>query len=130
MAKKKKRNITKDDNMFNTLIGKSIIGFESETEDKAWLLISDGSKVEIERNPEPDCCGGNDFTVDIPKEFDFNDNIIMKVDYVEEEDSCEASGTVTLGVFTNNATITVEGSYGSGSGWDYGQFVSIKLVTE
>ena len=44
--------------MFNTLIGKSIIGFESETEDKAWLLISDGSKVEIERNPEPDCCGG------------------------------------------------------------------------
>lgn len=54
----------------------------------------------------------------------------MKVDYVEEEDSCEASGTVTLGVFTNNATITVEGSYGSGSGWDYGQFVSIKLVTE
>lgn len=115
-------------NDFKELIGKSVTGFEQVSECEAYLNISDGSRVEILCNDYCDCCGWNDFEVAIPEGFDFSDNVITKVDYNETEDHYDAAGVVTLGIFTNDAKINVEGAYGSGSGWGYGQFVTIAIA--
>lgn len=117
-------------NDFKELIGKSVTGFEQVSDCEAYLNISDGSRVEILCNDYCDCCGWNDFEVAIQEGFDFSDNVITKVDYNGAEDHYDVAGTVTLGIFTNDAKINVEGAFGSGSGWDYGQFVSIDIVNK
>lgn len=109
------------------LVGKSVIGFEQLSETSAKLLISDGIELEVSCNPEPDCCGYNDFNVVIPDGFDFEDNIIVKVEDKSYDNGGEDSGNVSLGIFTNHLGINIEGYYGSGSGWSYGQFVDIQV---
>lgn len=114
---------------FNNLIGKSVVGFEFLNDCENYLLISDGSKVKLECESYPGCCGYNDFTVSIPEGFDFNDNIILNVKYQEEDyDEYGCEGAVTLGIFTNRGDITTEGEFGSRSGWDYGQFVEFSIL--
>lgn len=115
-------------NDFKELIGKSVTGFEQVSESEAYLTISDGSRVEILCNDYCDCCGWNDFEVTIQEGFDFSDNVITKVDYNATGDHYDAAGVVKLGIFTNDAKINVEGAFGSGSGWSYGQFVSIAII--
>lgn len=116
------------ENTFDYLIGKSITGLEVKSDYEQYLLINDGSKLQITCAEYVDCCGYNDIEVTIPDGFDFNDNVITKIDFEEDEEGWGECGSVKLGIFANDKNITVEGSYGSGSGWGYGQFVEIEVI--
>ena len=109
------------------LIGKSVTGYKYVSEDEAYLELNDGSLLEVSCDPAPDCCGYNDFSVNIPDGFDFSDNVITKVEY-EEVDGYGDEGSISVGIFTNDTRIDIEGEWGSGSGWSYGQFVSIECI--
>ena len=108
------------------LIGKSVVSCEYKDDSTGIIELNDGTKLEKSSNPYPDCCGYNDFSISVPDSFDFNDNVITKVTY-----SCEdwsPQGSIELGIFSNNTEIKVEGDWGSGSGWDYGQFVELNVL--
>ncbi|UYB00665.1 hypothetical protein GMNKNHGO_00038 [Enterococcus phage vB_Efa29212_3e] len=112
---------------YDELIGKSVIALEyAEDGCEASLVLNDGSRLKVSCNPEPDCCGYNDFEVILPDGFDFTDNIITKVEDNSEE--CYGGSTVRIGIFTNDARIVIEGDYGSGSGWNYGEYVDVEIV--
>ena len=114
-------------NNYDELIGKSIVGMV-ETEYATKLMLNDGTSLVVSCDPEPDCCGWNDFEVTLPEGFDFTDNVITKVVDNSEEDPYGWAGTVSIGIFTNDSTINIEGEYGSGSGWGYGQYVEVEII--
>lgn len=110
--------------MFEELIGKSVKSVE-EVDGDIEIVFTDGTKIMTEVG-NPDCCGYNGIDVLVSEDFDFSDNFVTRVEYNEDERYGDGE-TVSLGIFSNNASINLEGSYGSGSGYYYGQFVSIEL---
>jgi len=118
--------------IFDDLVGLSVIGVDTSDENHQYLKISDGRLVQIETAPdyELDCCGYNEAKIKIPESFDFNDNVITKVEYNDNGKIGEYDPTdyVHLGIFASNKVINIDGEAGSGSGWNYGQFVEIDVI--
>lgn len=112
------------------LVGKSIVSAqESENGTTIELVLSDGGTIVAQCSEYVDCCGYNSIQLAMPDGFDFADNVITKVEH-EGDNGTEAS--FKLGIFTSDtrmkeAEITLEGEAGSGTGWNYGQYVELLI---
>lgn len=116
-------------NDYNVLVGKSVKDIITDRRDNSFSIIfKDGTILEANVG-YPDCCGYNEVDYFVDNGFDFNDNVVTKVEYSESE-GYDADGYVQLGIFSNDLKINIEGNYGSGSGWNYGQYVELTIMVK
>lgn len=103
------------------MVGKRVIAIESDK-----VRLHDGTVLKI-KGDDGDCCGYGDFDI-FNNGFDFEDNVITKVVPESIDDCFEGTSSFIIGIFSNDKSITIDGATGSGSGWDYGQYIELELV--
>lgn len=73
------------------------------------------------------CCGYASFTTNLLySENDFRNPIITNVSLDNEENSYEGDSSVITFYGESKALATIESEAGSGSGWNYGAFVTLR----
>lgn len=106
-----------------TLIGQSV----TEIGD-TYIKLSSGLTLYLQGD-NGDCCGYAEFDIDATG-FDLEDNVITAVSPEVIDTEFSGIGSFAIGIFSNDTRISIQGETGSGSGWDYGQFVKLIVTTE
>lgn len=105
------------------LIGKRVIAIESDK-----VRLHDGTVLKL-KSENGDCCGYGEFEI-LNEGFDFEDNVITKVEPETINDRFEGISSFTIGIFSNDKSIIIDGVTGSGTGWDYGQYIELELIIQ
>ncbi|MDX1769922.1 MAG: hypothetical protein R3328_00205 [Planococcaceae bacterium] len=110
--------------MLEKLIGAQIL---TVNEDSIEVKLGENIfKLEIESDGG-DCCGYASFTTNLLySENDFRNPIITNVSLDNEENSYEGDSSVITFYGESKALATIESEAGSGSGWNYGAFVTLR----
>lgn len=108
--------------MFEELIGAQILSADND-----YIEVKKGDKVfQLEIiSDNGDCCGYADFTTELLySPNDLRNPVITNIEIEERGDSYQDSSIITF-FGESKPLAAIESNAGSGSGWEYGSFVSI-----
>lgn len=110
--------------MLDKLIGAQIVNIN---EDSIEVKLNDTVyKLEID-SEDGDCCGYAHFeTKMLYSENDFRNPIITNVQLENDEEGYDSDTSVLTFYGEDKELAIIESSAGSGSGWNYGSYVSIR----
>lgn len=109
--------------MLEKLIGAQILTLN---DDSIEVKLGDGIHTLEIISDDGDCCGFADFTTNLLySENDFRNPVITNVE-LENKDYHDGDSSIITFYGESKPLATIESEAGSGSGWSYGAFVSLR----